>query len=382
MQKGKLNCIVDSAWGSSAKGAASTRLVDIYNINNVSTCNYANAGHTAIIDGLDGNVKFVAKVVPTSAILHKTKADRFSNLNLFVGPGSGFMIEQFNKELEQTGYKINDKLVKIHQRAVIMSQRHIDIESPNGSQSTERVSSTMSGSGAAFSEKSMRRPETTLASDVMSTLTPMQFVDTVRRTLSDGHSIMHEVSQGFALSVNHGTHYPYCTFRDCTPQQAYSDLGILPNMVGDVYLNVRTFPIRVGNNYRDGKQTGYSGDCMSDQHELTWDQIGREAGMPESEISVLAEKERTTVTKKIRRVFTFSWQLLKESASFCGATKQILNFPQYIDWSAYQMHGGRTQFNKLPIKVRKFIDKMEETAGIPVVMIGTGPNHNDYIFVD
>lgn len=374
MQPYKFNSIVDSAWGSSAKGAASTRLTDIYKIKHISTANYPNAGHTAIVNGN----KFIAKALPTAAILHKEKS---MDINLWIGPNSGFAIDQLKKEKEQTGYNNRQDLIHIHERAMIVEQRHIDMESPAGSQSTEHVSSTMSGSGAAYTEKAMRKKEVRLARDVFEYMDPMQFVKEMRTAVST-RGVLHEVSQGFALSVNHGTHYPFCTFRDCTPQQAYADLGILPNMVGDVYLNVRSFPIRVGNNYRDGKQTGYSGDCLSDQCELNWEQIGKDADMPQSEIDILAEKERTTVTKKIRRVFSFSWQLLAESASFCGATKQILNFPQYIHWSSHKVKGGPKEFLSLHSNIRKFVDKMEETTNVRVVMIGTGPEHDDYIYLD
>jgi adenylosuccinate synthase len=370
MQKGKFNCVVDSAWGSSAKGAASTRLAAIYEVPHISSGNYPNAGHTAIVDGK----KFVAKAIPTAAILEPKR-------DLWIGPNSGFNIEQFKKEISQTNTPMDR--VHIHERAMIVEQRHIDSESPHGAQSTERVSSTMSGSGAALTEKAMRKPEVKLAKEMFpNSLPPMVFVRNIREKLKNNEMFLHEVSQGFALSLNHGTHYPFCTSRDCTPQQTYSDFGILPSMVGDVYLNVRTFPIRVGNNFRNGVQTGYSGDFMPDQTELSWEQIGREAEMPQSEIDILAEKERTTVTKKIRRVASFSWQLLQESAEFCGATKLILNFPQYIHWSSYKMFGGKATFQKIHPKIREFIDKMESTTNLRVTMIGTGPEHNDHIFLD
>jgi adenylosuccinate synthase len=369
MKHGKFNCIVDSAWGSSGKGAASTRLVDIYKTQNASACNYPNAGHTVII----GNDKFVAKCLPSAAILR----NQGRNIKLWLGPGSGFDKAQLEKEKTQTNLDEHD--LHIHSRAMIVEQRHIEAELPNGLQSTEHISSTMSGSGAAYTEKAMRKKEVKLARDYYITMEPINFVRKVRSLLYAGETFIHEVSQGFALSLSHGTHYPFCTFRDATPQQAYADFGIIPDLVGDVYLNVRSFPIRVGNNYRDGKQTGYSGDCLPDQHELTWEQIGTEAEMPIDEISKLAEKERTTVTKKIRRCFSPSWELLKDSAMFCGATKMILNFPQYLHWSAYKIKGGREQLDKLHNNVRSYIDKMQEATNLPVTLIGTGPEHHDFI---
>lgn len=377
MQPGKFNCIVDSAHGSSAKGAASTRLVDIYKVPNVSSCNFPNAGHTAV----QGDKKFISKSLPTPAFLNMAGKGK---PKLWIGPNSGFFLEQFKKELQETKYYPDE--VMIHERAVVVTDRHVAMESPGGLQSTEYISSTMSGSGAAYAEKAMRRPEVLPVRDMAGPLEvlplpPMVFMKEVRAELQAGRTFMHEVSQGFALSVNHGTHYPTCTFRDCTSQQAWADFCLTPDLIGDVYLNVRSFPIRVGNNYRDGVQVGYSGDFVDDQVETTWEQIAKDAEMPPEEASALAERERTTVTKKIRRVATQSWKLLADSAEATGATKLILNFPQYIHWSAYKVRGGLKEFNQMHPKVRAYVDKMQEVTNLPVVCIGTSAEHDDYVWL-
>lgn len=373
MQKGKFNTIVDAGHGSSAKGAVSTRLVDIFKVENASSGNYPNAGHTAV----QGDAKFIAKALPTPAFLNKVGK---AQPTLWLGPNSGFFQKQFDKELVETGYDKLGSSIIIHPRAVVCDERHIHMEQPGGLHSTEYISSTMSGSGAAFAEKSMRRPDTQLVKTTEGT--PEAFMRSVRNQLSQNRTFLHEVSQGFALSVNQGTHYPFCTFRDCTPQQAYADFSMLPSMIGDVYLNVRSFPIRVGNNYTNGQQVGYSGDFCADQVETTWEQIARDAEMPPEEAAALAERERTTVTKKIRRVATQSWDLLKYAAESTGATKMVLNFPQYIHWSAYGVRGGPAEFRKLHPKVREYVDRMESVTNVKVVMIGTSAEHNDYIYLD
>jgi len=371
MQQGKFNTVVDAAWGSSGKGAVATRLVDIFGIKNVSSGNYPNAGHSAII----GATKFVSKALPTPLILNKLGREGMTG---WIGPASSFQMAQFEKEVEECGFPD----VVIHERAIITEQRHVDAESPGGSLSTEHVSSTMSGSGSSAADKLMRGKNVKLARDVLCTVSPVDFFYDVRNELNGGNTFLHEVSQGFALSINYGTQYPNCTFRDCSPQQAYADFGILPSMVGDVYLNIRSLPIRVGNNYRDGQQTGYSGDFMVDQKELTWDQVAAMAGMPPEEAKMLAENERTTVTKKIRRVATQSWILTKQAADFCGATKIVLNFPQYIHWSAHKVRGGKEALSLLHEDVRSYIDKLEDTVNLPVTMLCTGAEHDDYIWLE
>ena len=383
MKVSKFNVLYDASWGSSGKGSAVTRLTDIFQCTDCSSNNFSNAGHTTIVNG----EKCVVKAMPSQILLHKHQPKQ--PRTFYIGANSGFFVEQLNKELEQASPNRDLKLI-IHPRAVMMDDRHIQMESPTGSRSTEHISSTMSGAGASYSEKAMRSKDAVIVGNVVSSLS--EYADiTVPETPYDFYKLVcgnvlrntwiHEVSQGFALSVNSGTHYPHCTFRECTPQQAYADFNIKPDMVGDVYMNVRSFPIRVGNNYNNGEMVGYSGDFMDDQVEMTWEEIGKNAEMPESEISKLAENERTTVTKKIRRVATQSPKLLAMASAMCGATKAIYNFPQYDHWSAYKVRGGFKEFRGLHSKVRKAVDLVEEASGIPVVMIGTGPDHEDFIYL-
>jgi adenylosuccinate synthase len=382
MIPGKFNVLNDCSWGSSAKGAASTRLADIYCVDNVSSCNYSNAGH--VVENPDGS-RFLFKCLPSPAALRQFRIARAPKA-VWVGPNSGFEESQLHKEISWTGYGQKDFF--IHDRAVLISQRHKDAEAPGSPTSTEHISSTMSGAGAAFTEKAMRLPQVDTVGKKLDVskfpTSPVRdattFAFMVRDRLERGQTFLHEVSQGFALSINHGTHYPQSTFRDCSAQQGLADFLIPPALAGDIYLNVRSLPIRVGNNFRDGERTGYSGDCWHDQQEITWAQVATDAEMPTEEAAILAENEKTSVTKKIRRVFTPSWDYLRVAAKLNGATKLILNFPQYIHWSAYKIRGGEKEFNSLHPKVRAYVNRMEEVTNLPVVMLGTSARHDDYIW--
>jgi adenylosuccinate synthase len=88
------------------------------------------------------------------------------------------------------------------------------------------------------------------------------------------------------------------------------------------------------------------------------------------------------VTKRIRRVATQSWSLLEDAARNCCATKLVLNFPQYIHWSAHGLRGGYEMRAKLHPKVREYVDKMEDVTGLPVTLIGTGAEHDQYIYLE
>lgn len=400
MIAGKFNCLLDQAYGSSGKGKISTYLADRYSITSVSSANFPNAGHTA---SFSNGTKFVAKAIPTAAILKKVTG---LGMQCFLSPGSGFNWIQLIKEWDESGRPE----IFIHSRASLVTPEHKRRES-EGNDSTKHIASTMQGSAAAMVDKILRKREVQLAGTTpleeivnsldlnkshstgpgeaiqlgdewipeflqkVHVLEAHEFRNLTHSTLEAGQTWLHEGSQGYALSIDHGSHYPFCTARNSTLQAQMDYMAIPPNLVGDVYLNLRSKPIRVGNVVEDNVQKGFSGDFYPDCHELTWEQVAAEAGMPVEEARVLAERERTTVTKRIRRVATFSYVGLQDAVRTNGATKLIMNFIQYIDWK----DNGLRDFNKLSKKSREFIDNIEKVAGVPVVLVGTGPHHDDII---
>jgi len=400
MQEGRFNVILDAFWGSSGKGKTSTWLADKYNVTRVSSANFPNAGHTAAFE--DGT-KFVAKVIPTSAILKKVKG---IGIECYLSPGSGFAWEQLIKEWVASGKPD----INIHSRASVVTADHKQREQA-GNESTKHIASTMQGSAAAIVDKVLRKADCQLANTqdfknlvyslyasdpaihdllqpnglLLEMLEKVKIIDgwdfrtLTHRSLDEGHTWLHEGSQGYSLSIDHGSHYPFCTSRNCSVQAALDYMAVPPKMLGDVYLNLRTFPIRVGNVVEDGVQKGYSGDFYPDCKEMTWEEVAAYGGMPAEEAKILAERERTTVTKRIRRVCNFTFLGLKDAVKTNGATKLCVNFIQYINWEDRGLKGGKEAFNKLSKKSRTFIDKVEMAAGVPVVLVGTGALHEEMI---
>lgn len=362
MQRGKLNMVVDGQWGSCGKGLIAGYLASRYEVNIASTNNLPNAGHTIITD--DGN-KFISKVIPASAILNKVRP-----MKIFIGPGAGFFLNRLFEEIEDC--RLDSNNLVIHPRAMVVTEYHAALErGERAEQGTKHIASTMQGSGAARSERLMRGSGVKLARDFpeLSGYIASDWINEVHEHLSN-NMWLHEGSQGFSLGLLHGSHYPQCTSRECTTTRELSDLGVAPQMLGDVYLVIRPYPIRVGNVVENGQQLGYSGDCYSDHHEIDWKTVQKSAGYPENTIL----QEYTTVTKRLRRVFTFSLEQVKKAALINGATKIALNFANYLDYSCYGTQGNSK--GDLPPKIRGFIDALEQNLNIPVALVGTGPANN------
>lgn len=367
MQHNKLNVVTDGQHGSTGKGAIATALAHKYRPEVLSTTNLPNAGHTAV--NSDGQ-KFVAKALPSPAILSKWYPDYTPEI--IVGASAGFHMDQLVKEINECG--VNGRL-HIHPRAGVITEEH-KLAEQSLETGTKHIASTMQGCGAFLADKIMRHKSLKLARDYEE-LRPYipsgseSFTQMLHNLLLTG-TILHEGSQGFSLDINHGSHYPACTSRGTTAIQNLADLGLPPRDLGSVIVVIRPYPIRVGNVVEDGVTVGYSGDCYPDNKEITWAEVAEAAGAPPE----VMQGELTTVTKRLRRVFSFSIQQVKEAVLSNGATEIALNFANYIDWSCF----GTNDYDRLPLKVMDFIHKIEDATRVPVTMVGTGPQINHVCF--
>tara|TARA_R100001244_G_scaffold25113_4_gene25682 strand:- start:118620 stop:119747 length:1128 start_codon:yes stop_codon:yes gene_type:complete len=368
MQRSKVNFIVDGQWGSCGKGLIAGYLAEKHKVNVCSTNNMPNAGHTMVLE--DGT-KFISKILPVTAFLN-TVGQRS---NILIGPGAGFCLDRLFMEIERCG--LDEEDVLIHPRAMVVTQEHAAAERGDSSGvSTKHIASTMQGCGTARAEKIMRGAHVELARDFdvlkgLVTNNGDEWFTLVHNILKGDKTMwLHEGSQGFSLGMNHGSHYPQCTSRECTTAREIADMGISHQKVGDVYLVIRPFPIRVGNVIEDGKEVGYSGDCYDDQEEISWADLKAQSGYPAD----FDLKELTTVTKRLRRCFTYSDFQVRMAAEINGATKIALNFANYLDYSIFQTSGNNIK--DLPDKVRDFIAMIEDQTGLPVTLVGTGPGNN------
>ena len=379
MRLNKFNVVTDGQWGSCGKGLIASALAERYRPPILSATSMPNAGHTAV--SVNGE-KFIAKALPSAAILNLWYQDYAPHVIL--GAGAAFTLPQLLAEIEDCSLWLG---LSIHPRAGVITQEHREAESGNSIEngSTKHLASTMQGCGAFLAQKTLRQPQLKLARDYPE-LEP--YIDAAIKRFYPGNcslavmlnqllqaeqtTVLHEGAQGFSLDVNHGSHFPQCTSRQTTAAQNVADMGIAPRHVGDVYLVIRPYPIRVGNVEENGKRVGYSGDGYEGQDEITWAEVAARCGAPEE----VMKGELTTVTKRLRRVFEFSAQQLRESATINGATQIALNFANYIDWSCY----GNNDWNKLPTVVLEWIDAIEQISGVPVTIVGCGPQINHVCF--
>jgi adenylosuccinate synthase len=381
MRRYALNVVMGLQWGSEAKGKMVHWLSDKHEIAAATTNFGPNAGHTAVLD--DGK-KHVFKMLPVAALDPDTR--------LLLNPGSVIDIYRLLEEVET--HKAQKRLM-IHPHAAVV----LEIHKTKERESLKHISSTQQGTAASMVGKMMRTPGATLTVLAKDCRELKEWIgDTtayLRTFLAGGALCLAEGAQGFDLSINHGHLWPYCTSRDVTPSQILNDAGVPPQLIGDVYGCIRAFPIRVGHQMEKGPgivqdpkgmygkddvmvKVGDSGPFYADQSEIKWEDLER---MSDSKLSLV---ERTTVTNKIRRVFTFSETQFKKALRVCAPTHVFLNFINHVRAE----DGGKRSLSELTEPSRQFVRYVEglmDDGTIPFIPkpllshVGTGPKVSDMI---
>ena len=97
---------------------------------------------------------------------------------------------------------------------------------------------------------------------------------------------------------------------------------------------------------------------------LTYEQLSERSGIP---IEELKTTEKTTTTKKQRRLAEFDWAQLRKSTLLNGPTDIALTFVDYISVENRKAY----RFEQLTSETLRFIEEVERVTGVPVNLIST-----------
>lgn len=351
LQYGKASVLLDGQFGSTGKGLAAAYVFEQIrhdmNWDRVICATNAapNAGHTTVTK--DGQ-RFVTFHMPTMGVMSP-------NSMIYLNAGAIIDIDLLIKEVKDLG--VNPNRVFIHANAAVITSDHKASEKDNSSSQT-KIASTQKGVGAALAAKVSRGGEVAkYHSDVLLENGFHLTETSISTYLKSGFAAMVETPQGMSLSLNNGF-YPYCTSREVSVSQSLSDAGLHPRDLHKTLMTMRTFPIRVGNiTDEDGNVTGWSGPVYPDQKELSW-----EEHFPE------ITPEKTTVTQRVRRIFTFSPTQYHES---------LLRLqPDYV-------HVGFCDYLQSAVDFVNFVDLLRKVEGVagadPQRVYSFGPSTNDVL---
>lgn len=341
LRPGRLNITIDGQFGSTGKGVLNAFLaLRTTPVPDICVTNAApNAGHTFI--DRDGQRRTCFHL-PVSGVLTP-------DAHIYLAAGS--IIDPVILLREIADFSIVPDRIKIDPRACILSPEHTQREQAQQSGATA-LASTRKGVGAALADKVARVPGVRIA-DACEELNPYVGRRDLMRDMDAGKTVLMEVPQGFGLSINHGLSYPHCTSRDITIGAALNDAGVHPAYLGAVIASIRTYPIRVGNIVEEGREIGFSGPFYPDSIETTWAALG----LPD---------ELTTVTKRVRRVATFSLRQYADMLRHLRPDAVFLNFANHLS--------GADALADLRQKMRS-VETNERMT--PVHLIGFGPDARD-----
>ncbi|KXA95772.1 adenylosuccinate synthetase [candidate division MSBL1 archaeon SCGC-AAA259E19] len=325
--------IAGGQWGDEGKGKISSFLALNDEPSVVARAGVGpNAGHTVEFK----NKEFGLREISCGFVQEKAR--------ILIGPGVLVNPDVVLEEIEKTGI---ENRIGIDSHCAIIEDRHIK-EDQSSEHLEGKIGTTGTGCGPANSERANRSIK--LAQDIEKLQDYLADVpEEINGVLGRGEKVVVEGSQGFGLSLFHGT-YPYVTSKDVAASSLAADVGVGPTNVDDVLLVLKSYISRVG------------------------------AGPFPTEISKEEAEEKGiiehgTVTGRRRRIGEFDFELARRSAMINSATQlAITNVDRLFDGNK-----GVREYGELTEEAQNFLQKVEERVGIPVTLISTGPKTSDTV---
>jgi adenylosuccinate synthase len=287
-----------------------------------------NAGHEVNYKGK----RYPLRMVPCGFVNEKAR--------LLIGAGVFVNPEVLIKELDLID---GHKRFGIDFRAGVITKDHI--ERDGASENSKKIGTTKTGCGPAVSDRVNRVAK--LAVDFPE-LKP--YITDVVKEVNQAKNVMIEGTQGFMLSVLYGT-YPFVTSKDVSASTIAADVGLGPTKIDDVVMVLKSYTTRVG-----------SGPL---KHEVSVD-----------EAKAKNMQEYGTVTGRPRRSSPdLHYDDLRLAATINGATQLAIT---KID-IRFKGNDKVRKYNDLTKEAKTFIEDTEKHVGVPITLIGTGPDAEDII---
>jgi adenylosuccinate synthase len=426
--------VVGTQWGDEGKGKVVDWLTD-HAQGVVRFQGGHNAGHTLVIKG----VKTALQLIP-SGIMRDGVACYIGN-GVVVDPTH--LLSEIER-LEKIGLDVRSRLF-VSESCPLILPFHVEVdkarEALRETSGAGKIGTTGKGIGPAYEDKVARRalrvqdlkhpdrfskklrelldlhnfalagylnskplefqPIFDLAMKVAEQLKPMMadvgyLLHTANR---QGANILFEGAQGTLLDIDHGT-YPYVTSSNCVAGNAAAGAGVGPDQLHYILGITKAYTTRVG-----------SGPFPS---ELPID----EPGTVGHHLSTVGQ-ERGVVTGRMRRCGWLDAAALKRSiiingiSGLCITKLDVLDgLPEIKVCMGYELNGKRidilpldaddivacqpiydtfpgwtettfgiTDWDRLPLNARRYLERVQEFIGAPIDMVSTGPDRDHTILL-
>ena len=425
MSSGRFVVLIGTQWGDEGKG----KIVDLLTEDAAAVARFQgghNAGHTLVIAGK----KTVLSLIPSGVLR--------AGVRCLIGNGVVLSLEALLREaqmLVDNGIPVFERL-SISPNCPLILPSHIALDQAREqARGANAIGTTGRGIGPAYEDKVARRalrvadlfqPEsfaTKLAEalefhnfvlekyfhkpaiDLQKTLNEQlamgervkPLVADVTKLLQDlrrqGANVMFEGAQGAMLDVDLGT-YPFVTSSNTTAGFAATGTGIGPRNFDCVLGIVKAYTTRVGAGpfptelldktgaylqrvgHEFGAVTGRRRRCgwfdaVALRRSITHSSV---AGLCVTKLDVLDELDTLQLCVGYRVDGTLSAEPPMFADAFARAEPVYEALP---GWKSSTV--GATSLAALPVNARRYLNRIEALAGIPIDVISTGPERDQTI---
>lgn len=420
--------IVGTQWGDEGKG----KIVDLL----AEEADYVvrfqggnNAGHTMVVNG----EKFISHLVP-SGILQK-KICVIGN-GVVVDPE--VLVEEI-EYLKAKGIDLSPEYLKLSEKAQMIMPYHKSLDNAReGKMGDKKIGTTGRGIGPCYEDKASRvgiryleffNPER-FAENVKTVLKEKNYqlehyfkvepidadeviekylklaeilkpyITDTSATISDGmkkgQQVLFEGAQGTHLDIDHGT-YPYVTSSNCVSGNACCGAGVGPKDINGVIGIVKAYTTRVGAGPFPTELFDDVGHFIQEKGDEFGATTGRRRRCGWLDMVILNNAARLnglTGVVLTKMDVLGGLETLKICTAYEYNGEKRDTFPADLDILAeckpvYESHPGWTEdiskitsFDELPENAKKYVKRIEELSGVPVVIVSVGPGRNETIIIN
>ncbi len=416
--------VVGAQWGDEGKGKITNMLAETADVV-VRFGGGNNAGHTVIV----GKEKFELHLIP-SGILYPEKVNIIGN-GVVIDPEA--IIKEM-KGLLSRGISLDNLYISETAHVIMPYHRLLD-QLEEERKGADKIGTTGKGIGPAYTDKVARR-----GIRVIDTLNKDLFYNRLENALSYQNLILQKVygvdpmsieeiieayqpcleelrphvrntslmleeankakkkiffegAQGTLLDIDYGT-YPFVTSSNPTAGGVCTGAGIGPTRIDDVIGVTKAYVTRVGEGPFPTELENEMGNYLREKGHEYGVTTGRPRRCGWFDIPLIRHASRVNGLTEIALTKLDVLTGLKE-IKICTAYKYrgevITEFPGQLEMLSeiqplYEVFPGWDEditstrnFDDLPERAREYVQKIEELTGVPIKVIGVGPEREEAI---
>jgi len=417
--------VIGAQWGDEGKG----KIIDWLSNRADMVVRFQggnNAGHTIVV----GDKTYKLSLLPSGVV--QGKRSIIGN-GVVVNPWS--LLEEIAK-VGAAGLKVTPDILVLAENAVLVLPLHWELDALREEAASQKLGTTKRGIGPAYEDKVGRRAiraidlkdPATLAAKIerllahhnvlrkgfgapevdaaallksLNEIAPKiaPFLGSSWRELDGarkaGKRVLFEGAQAVLLDIDHGT-YPFVTSSNTVAGQAAAGAGVSPRAIGTVLGIVKSYTTRVGEGPFPTELKDAIGEKLGERgHEFgTVTGRKRRCGWFDAvlvrQTCVTGGVDGICLTKldvldgfdeiKVCTGYKLDGQVLDYLPADANLQARLVPVYETLDGWKETTQGARS-WAQLPANAIKYVRRVEELIGAPVILLSTSPDRDDTIMV-